>query len=357
MSAKSPKVSFIVPVYNAKDYIANCVESVLNQDYKNLELILVDDGSSDSTLEICKKYAAKDKRVKVIHQKNAGQTVARQTGFKKSSGQYIWLIDADDWLAPKAVSTAVQAVLENQSDIVTFNVYFNYGQSATKINQSVKSGVYDKETLIKEVYPKMLYSGRFFYFGVFAAMWNKLYKRELIENNLLNVDPSVRIGEDGLTTFASFLDANKVTVLGNKYLYHYRDNNPSITRSYMPEQFGSTRNLIKSLRGINKTKSVYDLSGQIDAYYIYNIWSIFIEEFYYKHNKRFSERYKYLAKIAKDRSVIRAAEQMPKSGLNFSQRWFVRFLINKNTNLAVSLSIGTALKRRFKLTVKKIIKR
>src|SRR5690606_37934898 len=96
--------------------------------------------------------------------------------------------------------------------------------------------VFNKQRLESEIYPRMIYSGKFFYFGVFAAMWNKILRRELATSSIAEVDPRVRIGEDGLTTFAAFLDASRIVVLAREYHYNYRHNNPSITRSYCKDQ-------------------------------------------------------------------------------------------------------------------------
>lgn len=265
---KIPKVSIIVAIWNTEQYLACCIDSILNQTFRDIELILVDDGSSDGSAILCDKYEQLDKRVHVIHQKNSGQTVARQNGLRIANGEYVLIFDSDDWLELDALEVVVNAAVKNDADIVTFNGYFNYANHQSQVRQPVKSGVYDKEGLINNIYPTMIFSGRFFYFGIFASMWNKLFRRELITSNIMSIDTRVKVFEDGLATFPAFLDAQRVCVLGDEFLYHYRDNMPSITRSYIKDQFSSTILLFEALNKMNMDKKhIYNISKQLDYFY------------------------------------------------------------------------------------------
>lgn len=331
-------VSLIVPVHKTEAYLHRCIDSILEQTFQNFELILVDDGSPDGCPEICNQYARKDTRVKVIHQTNRGQTRARQTGLKKSRGRYVWFIDSDDWLEPEAVEILLEAASHSRADIITFGVFFEYSSHNVKLTQPIKTGYLAKTDLEKHIYPKMIYSGNFFFFGVYAAMWNKLFHRSVVETNLMNVHPGIKIGEDGLTTYASFLDAKKVHVLEEAHLYHYRDNHPSITRSHHADQFDNALALIKHLRQINTNKKVYDLSKQIDYYLMYNIWSIFIEEFYHKHPRKFRDRYNYLKSIIHHKDVIEPAKNISTDHMKPKFKIFFNLLKEQRTLNLVILS-------------------
>ena len=117
-------ISVIVPVYKAEKYLDKCVQSIVNQTYKNLEIILVDDGSPDNCPAVCDEYASKDSRVRVVHKKNAGPSAARNTGLDAATGGYIWFVDGDDYLLPGALQTAAQSTA-NSPDIVNFwNICF-----------------------------------------------------------------------------------------------------------------------------------------------------------------------------------------------------------------------------------------
>lgn len=350
-------ISIIVPVYKVEKYLCQCVDSILEQTYKNFELILVDDGSPDGSPKICDEYATKDQRVTAIHQANGGQTKARKAGLAVAKGKYVFFVDSDDWLELNLLEIACASAVENDADIVTFDAFFNYSNRQTSVKQSVPSGCFDKDGLITHIYPKMIYSGNFFYFGIYAAMWNKIFRRSILKPNMINVDPQIKIGEDGVTTFATFLDAKKVCVLGGQHLYHYRDNNISITRSYCQDQFSSALLLINTLRDINKNKNVYDLSSQIDYYLMYNVYSIFREEFYYKFKKSFIARYKYLRNVAGHPSVQKACQNISIDNLQRKYRIFFNLLRKNRFNLLILVTICTAIRMRFKLQLKKALNR
>lgn len=356
-SNKNIFFSIVVPVYNVEKYLKQCVDSILNQTFTDFELILVDDGSSDDSPNICDEYKKKDDRIKVIHQKNSGQVVARKTGLVLAKGDYVQFVDSDDWLELNALEVVAKNIKENNADIVTFDAYFCYNYKKSKVGQSVKAGVYNKKQLKEKIYPKMIYSGNFFYFGIYAAMWNKVFRRSLLFPNMINVDPRLKIGEDGVTTFATFLDAEKIVVLEGVHLYNYRDNNSSITRSYCANQFDNAKLLIETLRKINKQKNVYNLDTQIDYYYMYNIYSIFVEEFYYKYKKKISDKVKYLAKIASDKEVIFIANKMVFKKSDSVYKKFFNYLSLKKISLLIFYSFVLAMKKRLKIFIKKILGR
>ena len=340
--------SIIVPVYNTEKYLNKCINSILDQTYKNFELIIIDDGSTDRSPAICDVYAQNDERIKLVHQANCGHTKAREAGLLLATGEYVFFVDSDDWIEPDALDTINKSVVKTDADIVTFDSYFCHDDKKVKYHQLAPSGVYDKKGLLKFIYPKMIYSGRFFYFGVYASMWNKVFRRSILAPNLLNVDKKIRIGEDGVTTFATFLDAQKVCVLGKTYLYDYRDDNISITRSYYAEQFNNARLLTKTLRDISKAKNVYDLNDQIDYYFMYNIFSIFVEEFYYKHHKNLFKRIKDLRDMANEEEVRQIVSRINISNMGRGHRFFFELLRNNSILGLVILAIIIAMKKRLK---------
>ncbi len=350
-------VSIIVPVYNVEKYLRTCIDSILAQTFRDFEVILVDDGSKDSSLQICREYAQNDKRIKVIHQENGRQTKARKTGLRQARGKYVYFVDSDDWLEPNLLDVAYKAAKKDNSDIVIFDSYFNYTNYQIPISQSIPAGVYDRQGLIKHVYPKMIYSGRFFYFGVYAAMWTKLMRRSIVVPNMMNVDERIRIGEDGVTSYAAMLDAQRVTVLKGQHLYHYRDNNVSITRSYYDGQFENVLMLIGALRGINDSKKVFNLNKQIDYYLMYNVHSIFYEEFYYKINKSYRDRIKTLKTIFNNQTVRQAANRIEITGMPRKSKCFLNAIKNNRFYLAISIAIYEAMIMRCKLLIKKLRKR
>lgn len=353
-----PSVSVVVAAYNAERYLVRCIDSILSQTYPDLELIIVDDGSSDGTSDLCDKYEASDKRVRVIHQKNGGQTVARQNGLKKATGEYVLIFDSDDWLELDAIEVAMKAAIENDADIVTFNGFFNYAHHRCPVVQPMPSGVFDKQGLINDVYPTMIYSGKFFLFGIFAAMWNKLFRRELIISNIMKVDPRVRIYEDGLATFPALLEAEKVCILGDAFLYNYRDNQYSITRSYCEGQFRSTIIMINALKEINRQHMhIYDMSIQIEYFFLYIIRSIMIEEFFFKHKKSLLARYMYIYSMVNYVGTRKMIKHTSYFGMTRRMKLFYFLLGLRLTMLVMIAAIIKAYLMRFKVFLRRILKR
>lgn len=350
------KVSIIVPVYNSGLYLTKCLDSLITQTLKDIEIILVNDGSKDNSGNICDDYAKKDRRIKVIHQQNQGQTIARINGLKASNGEYIHFVDSDDWLDSSMEEKMHELAINADADIVTCDSIFHKGKKEIIAKQLFDGGVYDKKRLLEEVYDKMIYSGKFFYFGIYAAMWNKLFKREIIIPNIENVDPAVRIGEDGLSTFACFLDAEKV-VITKDALYHYRDDNAdSLTRSYCWEQFDSALLLVAYLRRLAaKHIETFDINPQIDIYLLYNIKSIIIEEFYYKVKKTYRHRYQYLRRIVTHPTVQSTCERVVTSGqLNPSDQSLFKLIQSGRFHSLLASAISRSLDQRTRYITRKI---
>ncbi len=185
----NPVVSMIIPVYNAQDSIRRCVESVLNQGYTDFELLLVDDGSTDSSGEICEEYKQKDSRVKVIHKENTGVSDTRNMGLKEAKGQYIQFLDSDDWITPDATNLMVRAAVESSCDMVIADFYRVIGERLSHKGDIDKDGL----LTLEEFAGFMMENPADFYYGV---LWNKLFKREIIEGYGLSMDKTISWCED-----------------------------------------------------------------------------------------------------------------------------------------------------------------
>jgi len=344
-------------MYKAERFLPRCIDSIIEGDISDYELILVDDGSPDNCGQIADDYAARYPRnIKVIHQENRGHTLARQAGFKASRGDYIWLVDSDDYLAPRALAKVARLIAEHRPDIITFDNYFDMRGRSYPAKQSVPQGVFNRPGLMSDIYPRMIYSGNFFYFGIYAAMWNKIFRRSIIEPNLMAVDPKVKIHEDGLATFAAFLDAKKVIVSRQK-LYHYRKDNISLTRSYCPEQFEGLLVLADSLERINRQKNIYDLTEQINFYLLYNIYSVIFEEYYFRHSKRMRERRQFIARVANHPRVLGALEAIDLTTLPLKYQKFFGLIKENQIDQLITYTRRLAHQKRTKTLAKKIFRR
>ena len=184
-----PLVSIIVPIYNAGKTIDRCINSILNQKYKDFELILLNDGSTDDSGILCDAYAEKDMRIQVLHKENSGVSDTRNRGIAMARGEYLQFLDSDDWITPDATSLFVRAATENECDMVIADFYRVVGERVSQ------KGSIEEEGIMKRVdyAANMMQKPADFYYGV---LWNKLYKRSIIEQYQLKMDSSISWCED-----------------------------------------------------------------------------------------------------------------------------------------------------------------
>lgn len=215
-------VSIIVPIYNVEAELRKCVSSILAQTYKDIEVILVDDGSPDNCGSICDEFAKKDNRVVVIHKENGGLVNARKSGLEKSTGQFISYVDGDDWIEEDFIKSLIDCQQKYNADIVAAGFSKDIGDISEKHSNAIPSGFYDKQKMIAEVYPKMICAGPYFYFGICSYVWNKLFKRELLFESQMAVDPRISVGEDTSVVFPVLLKANSLYISGNSSYHYYQ---------------------------------------------------------------------------------------------------------------------------------------
>lgn len=185
----NPSVNIIVPVYNAEACLRRCVESVLNQEYADFELLLADDGSRDGSGRICDEYAAADSRVRVFHKENSGVSDSRNLCLDQARGRYLQFLDADDWITANATKLLVQAMEEHLCDLVISDFYRVVGERV-----SPKGDIDEAQVLSREEYAShMMENPANYYYGV---LWNKLYRREIVERHHLRMDPAISWCED-----------------------------------------------------------------------------------------------------------------------------------------------------------------
>lgn len=184
-----PSVSIIVPVYNAEPTLRRCVESVLEQEYTDFELILADDGSRDGSGAVCDGFAASDSRVRVIHKENTGVSDTRNLAIGQARGQYLQFMDADDWITPNATKLLVRAAEEEACDLVVADFYRVVGDRVSAKGDIDESGVLSRE----EYAAHMMENPADFYYGV---LWNKLYRRDIIQKHNLRMDQAISWCED-----------------------------------------------------------------------------------------------------------------------------------------------------------------
>lgn len=203
-------ISVIVPIYKVEKYLKRCVNSLLNQSYSDFELILVDDGSPDNCGNICEEYAAKDKRIRVIHKENGGLSDARNAGLRIARGEYIAFVDSDDWVATNYLETLLKVIELTDSDICECEVLKTTGEIEKYKKKDEKYTSYSSEKALELlICDKILHQ----------YVWNKLYKRSCLKDIPFAVG---KINEDEFWTYQVFGNARQITKISNVLYYYFQ---------------------------------------------------------------------------------------------------------------------------------------
>lgn len=219
-----PKVSIIIPVYNASKAIERCIRSVLDEEYKDLEIIAIDDGSKDDSGKILDDLANKDNRLIVIHKENGGVSKARNTAFKYVKGEYIQFMDADDYIPKDSTKQLVKTIEESSADMVIGSFY-----RVVKDNVSIKSSISESKVLtLQEYAEEMMESPSDFYYGV---LWNKLYKTSIIKDNDLKMDESLSFCEDFIFNMEYLIHCKNIAPLQIPIYYYIKTEGSLVTQS------------------------------------------------------------------------------------------------------------------------------
>ncbi|MDR1969885.1 MAG: glycosyltransferase [Candidatus Nomurabacteria bacterium] len=235
MKSSSPLISVVIPVYNVEKYLDECMGSVVEQSYKNLEIILVDDGSTDSSGKMCDEWARKDTRVKVIHKKNDGLNYARRDGFRKSTGEYITFLDSDDFFHEDNIKNSLATLQETKADIAVYEmVEFVGDEKSPAVIENTKETIDSKE----EMFRLLISNSRRKKFYM-MTVWGKLYTRKIVEKIDWRLS-NYRIYEDNFW-MPQALDATKRIVIINQQLIYYRTYNDN-SKPLSKQLVGNTQN-------------------------------------------------------------------------------------------------------------------
>lgn len=238
-----PKISIVVPIYNVENYLVKCVNSIVNQTLRDIEIILVNDGSTDDSGIICDKFAHFDSRIKVIHKPNSGVSDSRNIGFQNVTAEYVMYLDSDDWIDKETCYDAYQQVKEGDYDLLFWGRVYEYPDKSV-----IQKIVYEKDTVFEgsELHKLQLRMCGLIdkelsmptRTDAFGASWGKLYRSNIIrDNNILFVEHNKIGSEDVLFNFMVFQKISNAKFL-NKFYNHYRKDNPnSLTINHKSELF------------------------------------------------------------------------------------------------------------------------
>ena len=328
-----PKVSIIVPVYNVEIYLDRCINSLKNQTLEDIEIILVDDSSTDSSLEICNKAAMEDSRIKVIHKVNEGAGKARNAALEIATGEYIGFIDSDDFIETDMFKTLYEKAEEYNSDLVMSGVLFVDGNMFSKDGECVRKIYFDKDTHFNtEAELKELRMG---IIGALPededdskygmSIWKNLFKREIINNNNITFQSEREmLSEDALFMIDYISCIKKATGISEAF-YNYCRNGDSISKSYKKDRFE------KSLVFVSEVEKRFNKDIQPETYniYIYRFWQamcrvVCSQEIMHAadNNINFSDLKERLKTVCTHNLTVSALKAYPLNTLPFKQRLF-----------------------------------
>ncbi|MBQ3006127.1 MAG: glycosyltransferase [Clostridia bacterium] len=298
-------ISVIIPVYNVEAYLRECVESVLKQTYQNFEIILVDDGSTDSSGDICDEYAGNDERISVVHQKNGGLSAARNTGLAEANGKYIYFLDSDDYITETAFEKLLEIAGKDNSDIVFFDAVSFADTDDFTVNQNyVRNNKYQTDCGLN-IFCQMTKNKDFH-----SAVYLMLFKKRFVDNNKLHFVPGI-LHEDMVFTYQALCLAQVVSQC-SEALYHRRYRKNSI---------------MTSSKTINHFTSCIEVFKK-NVEFTYDIFK----------NDVPTEIYNYLSRCSFN--VFNVYEKLSKSDKNLCKKEFAKFKKNilefgafKNTTL------------------------
>ena len=247
------KISIIIPVYQVEKYIKRCLDSILSQTYSNLEIILIDDGSRDMSGKICDEYAIKDSRIKVIHQDNAGVSVARNKGLDICTGDYITFVDSDDFLEPFMYEKMMEKVTEYNCDVVMCDCVKDDGVAQTPYTHNIRAGFYDYNQLKEEYYPHLLMMENVEYPATISN-WLLLFRREIASS--IRYIEGVRYSEDLLFGVQLLYNAKSFYYMKDEYYYHYWMNNESASHTFKKDKWKDYITLYNAALNIFKDNKV-----------------------------------------------------------------------------------------------------
>lgn len=317
-------VSVIVPVYNVEKYVRECIESLIHQTYKELEIILINDGSKDNSLDICKEYEKKDNRIKVIDKENQGVSVTRNLGIKKSNGKYIMFIDADDYIEKDTILNMVSAIQKNNSDIVLSKVKLLENGTFKETYSYYNEDIEIKDEIKKELISSLFYDNKNSKFSYVGGPFAKLISKEFIINNQIDFYTNLIYGEDLIFSLLLYINSESIYFL-NQSNYIYRQNENSTMNKFNINIIKYYINLINNISDIFEKNNLKYEYGKEFNYFILKQIDKFLEFYFFRKEnpQKYSELKKEYFDLIKKDEFNFALKNVEKEKLNSIRRMIV----------------------------------
>lgn len=267
-------ISLIIPVYNDEKHLGQCLESAVHQSFSQYEILLVNDGSTDGSGDICRQYQEAFPFVRVIHHApNQGLVRSWQHAVREARGDYIAFLDSDDWITGEYLKEMAEAAAAG-AQIVCCNHHRVDGEHSVFMKERIPAGVYDRTQIREAIFPVLLNDGTYLGRSITPHRWGKLFKKELLLNNLHYSDTTISYGEDLNIFFPAVQDCDSLAVLEDEEgMYFYRQNALSMIHTHKKEMFQQILRLRSRLLEAMEEKAVYDFKEQLDR----DFWCLFLE--------------------------------------------------------------------------------
>lgn len=320
-------VSVIIPVYNVENYFKRCMESVLNQSYHNLEIILVDDGSTDNSGRLCDEYKKKDDRIKVIHKDNEGLGITRNRGLEKATGKYVTFIDSDDFIPSNSILGMVQEIEKYNCDLVIGNYY--YGEQIKPC--TAEERCYHDQEVIDYVLVHLLGNKPKEEDMISVSAWGKLFKRDIIEKNQLKYPSERKLIWEDIAFNLDYIPLCSSVYVSHIPRYHYCFNGESLTHKYNPDKLTL---IMKMYEYVKRRVSELDIPDEgylrLTNGYIGHIRTCLKLEVFYSKKNGMRKAYDNVRKICNDKRVIELIRSFPDKEYSNIQRIYSREILLKH---------------------------
>lgn len=262
------KTSIIIPVYKAEKYLNRCIDSIINQSYKNIEIILVNDGSPDNCPAICDEYAKKDGRIKVIHKENGGVSSARNAGLDVATGKYIQFVDSDDWVEPEYSKSMIKLIEKKHSDLGIC------GYTIVRQNRKIERCTVSQSFEINSQNVKSLFN--LHCNELLISPVNKIYKLELLRGLRFNKD--ISLTEDAIFNYAYLTKCANICVTDALLYTYFNNNESSLTKNFKPTYFKNLKDvyisIIEFYKSFGISKDIYDSIEALKAEFIHSVFGV-----------------------------------------------------------------------------------
>ena len=332
-----PEVTVVVPVFNVEKYLHQCIESLLNQTYRNLEIILVDDGSTDNSGAICDKYRQKDQRIKVIHKCNQGLGFARNSGMKETTSDYITFMDSDDYADEDMIEELMRPIIDENADTVIGGFKKVNDEKKILFIDSYNKKTYINDAVYNDFFIRILGSSPGNHDFVRMSVWNSIYSMKIIkEHDIVFPSERIMISEDLIFGAVYYKYARVVSVISSSK-YNYRYNTTSLSEKYRANKFQLVNDLYLEMkkRITNTFERQEEADNRLKTMYLIQLRNCIGQENI--SGKNISEKINSVKKMCENDLVRHIIETYPYDELSYKQKIFIDLIRHKNCRLLLLL--------------------